>query len=651
MRRAVSRILPRQYVESTPTLLSSTSLSSSNHKIDFHTIDDFYIQLDSPHQEWLPGQEVVGQVVLITKKNLANIVITLSLVGFIKINASSQSKLRPIKHTLFDHTIKIYGQEEVTPTTASTPINEDFTNGLSKGEHVFPFVVKLPNKRIFTSLDFEKGSINYTLKASIGSSNGYLPGQSPLDESGNHKRSPFLHNPSYTSEKSIKLVNPIDVALLTKRKPKRLILRDPKFDQIKKLSRTQSSTSTINTFATVSSTNSDQSSINSSEPSPDNKNYTHLSSSNHSNITNNNKPQTIKVILEVAQRGYLRGELIPIKISVSHLKNIQDLNGIILTFVRVCRLDNGNDGIIESFRKDLQQSILPLYLDPVTFKAEITTNIRVPADAFPTIVGCPLVSFQYFIEVLINLSGKSAVMEDSDRHTSSDPGATAATAAAAAAVAVAASTSSLNNPAISNGGVGGSIDGNNSYKFNFNFHNSHGLLQHQKERLNFVNTDKFKRSKKFVQLTTEVIIGTHRSEQPTPPEEDKILTPSSNNNSLMESSPNTLSPMQHLPPSISPSPQQQQQQSPLPPPQRPFSIPEIIENFNPTQTTPPYIEQYIPSYDEGNAGDSFMNIMATNSELTEKERMRLRETSLLPSAPPDESPLQVDEQDERNNNI
>ncbi|EGW34627.1 uncharacterized protein SPAPADRAFT_57673, partial [Spathaspora passalidarum NRRL Y-27907] len=156
MRKAVSRILPKQKpYESASTLLSTSTSTSSNFKIDFHSIDDFYIQLDNPHQIWLPGDEVPGQIVLITKKNLANIVITLSLIGFIKINASSQSKLRPIKHTLFDHTIKIYGEEETS--------NADFNNGLFKGEHVFPFIVKLPNKRIFTSIDFGKGSINYTL--------------------------------------------------------------------------------------------------------------------------------------------------------------------------------------------------------------------------------------------------------------------------------------------------------------------------------------------------------------------------------------------------------------------------------------------------------------------------------------------------------
>ena len=94
--------------------------------------------------------------------------------GFIKINASSHLKLRPLKHTLFDYTIKIYGKDEEEQTDSA-----EFSNGLLKGEHVFPFIVKLPNKRVYTSIDFGKGSINYILKAAIGNSSSYVIPASP----------------------------------------------------------------------------------------------------------------------------------------------------------------------------------------------------------------------------------------------------------------------------------------------------------------------------------------------------------------------------------------------------------------------------------------------------------------------------------------
>lgn len=138
MRRAVLKIIP------TPKFLSGSTepLHSSNFRIDFNSVADFYIQLDKPHKTWLPGDEVPGKIILISKKNLANIVITLSLIGYVKINALSHSKLRPIKHSLFDHTIKIYG-DGLLPEALGSVSEADFTNGLYKGEHVFPFIVKL----------------------------------------------------------------------------------------------------------------------------------------------------------------------------------------------------------------------------------------------------------------------------------------------------------------------------------------------------------------------------------------------------------------------------------------------------------------------------------------------------------------------------
>ena len=78
MRRAVSKILP------TPKLFNDSANFHSNFRLEYNSVDDFYVQLDNPHKVWLPGEEISGQVVLISKKNLANIVITLSLVGLLK---------------------------------------------------------------------------------------------------------------------------------------------------------------------------------------------------------------------------------------------------------------------------------------------------------------------------------------------------------------------------------------------------------------------------------------------------------------------------------------------------------------------------------------------------------------------------------------
>ncbi|KAI5966310.1 RIM8 [Candida pseudojiufengensis] len=613
MRRAVSKILPTpKLFNELPINSSSTNSSSSiinnnssknsssnlvsNFKLDFNAVDEFYTQLDDPHKIWLPGDEVSGQIVLVSKKNLANIIITLSLIGFIKINASSHSKLRPLKHTLFDHTIRIYGNDNEEQQEGGD--NSEFNNGLFKGEHVFPFIVKLPNKRVFTSIDFGKGSINYILKGSVGNSSSYI--NAPTSEKK------FIHNPSYTSEKLINLINPMDVSSLPKPKPKRLILRDPRTNQQnnRKLIRTQSSTSTINTintFGTFSSNNSDTST---DDRSSSQLNIDDLN--NHNNHSHNKPPATIKVILNVPQRGYLRGESIPVKLSINHLKKVQDLNGIIITFVRVCRLDNGPDGVVESFRKDLQQVVLPLYVDPITFQSEIQSSLRVPADSFPTITGCPLVSFQYFIEVLINLSGKSIIVDPeaiTDRHS----------------------------PDSQQQDQQHQITSIENFQFNFN-----SSLQHQKDRSNFINTDRFKRSKKFLQLTSEIYIGTHRSKLEI--EDDRMSgrssssisnsnnvspaiftnSPIANNNNNNHNS-ITTSPINHN--STSPSNISANSPSRI--------IPTIPESSQ--LQIPPYND--VPTYN--NQINNFNN-NNNNEPLSEKEQMAQYHESLLPSAPPEE---------------
>lgn len=673
MRKAVSRIIPnRQWslnnlngsTVSTGSLTNQVSTntttpnSSSNSpfKIDFNSVSDFYIVLDNPHNSWLPGDEVSGQIILISKKNLADVVITLSLIGYVKINTISHSKLRPTRHNLFNYTIKIYGED-----IQNRQPNDSFSNGLFKGEHRFPFIVKLPNKRIFTSIDFGKGSITYVLRANMSDGNN----QSQQPESpgspgflSKTKGLKLLNNTNYTSEKLINLINPIDVSTLPTPKTKRLIIKDPRYNR--RLSRTQSSNSTINTFntfSTLSSNNSDQNSVSesprgeeshgedthnqyhqhSSAPltqqsnnSPGDELSNDASTPHNSSVSYdvNTKPDTIKVLLNLPKRGYLRGELIPIKLSINHLRKIQDLNGIIITLVRVCRMDNGPDGIYDSFRKDLAQLVIPLYVDPTTFKSEISTSIRVPADAFPTISGCPLVSFQYFIEVLINLSGKTVVLTDGDQAKSS-----------------VVSDSGRQSPIVDFSATNGQLADDSASTMNNNVSNISDLRNlyrylttatdlNLKERSNFVNTDKYKRMKKFLQLTSEVIVGTHRLVQENEAHHSSAngaaeihasnspLTRSRRSSSVSDGSPAIPNPSGsnngvqtlHYPIQGSTQPTFN-------------SIPESVEMNN--------FDNAVPNYNEIVNNDN-MDLMPMPQQdgLSEKERIRAHERALLPSEPP-----------------
>lgn len=573
MRKAVSRIIPNR--------LSGTNEETSLFKLDFQAINEFYILLDSPHNSWLPGDEIKGQIILITKSNLANIAITLSLIGYVKINSSSRSKLRPVKHVLFDHSIEIYGD--------STEMGSELVNGLSKGEHRFPFVVKLPNKRIFTSVDFGKGSITYLLKAQAKESVNELTTNN-LSKTRNLK---LLQNSNLISEKLINIINPIDISVLPAPRPKKLIIKVPRYN--KRLQRTQSSNSTIhtsNTFSTISSNESTHTSEYnyqetqmsgtsgiSQPPVGSQLEQLELDDSHDTfndvsaqlqvptpipTVSPDSRVNTIKVVMSIPQSGYIRGENIPIKLKITHSRQIQDVNGIIITFVRVCRLDNGPDGSFDSFRKDLSQSVIPIYVDPITLQSEIITNVRVPADAFPTISGCPLVSFQYFIEVLINLSGKSVLLD-----------------------------SSLQAPlSVSNEHIDEDINPNNATLTDFQRQYNYLATTfdfNQKERVNFINTDKYKRTKKYLHLASEIIIGTHRLDINRP----DVHSFSSDD----QSSP------------VAVEIESQALES------------QTLESRSLEQV------QNIPDYNE------IDNLITHNLQLNEKDRIKAHESSLLPSAP------------------
>jgi hypothetical protein len=151
--------------------------------------------------------------------------------------------------------------------------------------------------------------------------------------------------------------------------------------------------------------------------------------------------KTITASIDVLKGGFLRGDQIPVKISVKHTKHVRSLRGIIITLYRQARVDmhpalpvlpnskgdktksedyypksrTGLGGLSLSsagsshlFRKDLSQSFAPLFVDPRTLTAEVKCAVRVPEEAFPTISNVPgaMISFKYFVEVVVDIQGK-----------------------------------------------------------------------------------------------------------------------------------------------------------------------------------------------------------------------------------------------------
>lgn len=154
--------------------------------------------------------------------------------------------------------------------------------------------------------------------------------------------------------------------------------------------------------------------------------------------------KTIVSSIELMKGGCLPGDTLSVKVNIQHTKPVRSMHGIIVTLYRQGRVDSAppaslfknlskeerrrmekeeyypksktglgglslsSAGSCSVFRKDLSQAFSPLIVDPIDFTASITTSVRVPEGAFPSIRGVPgeMISFKYRLEVIVDLGGK-----------------------------------------------------------------------------------------------------------------------------------------------------------------------------------------------------------------------------------------------------
>jgi hypothetical protein len=278
---------------------------------------------------------IAGSVIVVTLRSEQVSKIDLTLQGVIAVR-NNLVKGKNVRHVLFEDTLTLWDSRESDEwrrasqqtTNDSSATNTNEMAALPRGEHNFAFELDLPKKGLYNSLEFERGSISYILRASY-----HRVGDS---------------SPVLTSEKALSVICPLDVGTLPPPKPARLEV------EVRKKKRQRGS---------------------------------------------------IGVSLHMPRKGYLKGEMIPVKITVQHLKPIKSMTGVIVTLSRIYRVC-GEGLEAQSFRKDLSQTISPLYTDPSTFSCTVSTNIRVPPDTFPTINGHHLISFQYCVEAVLDLAGK-----------------------------------------------------------------------------------------------------------------------------------------------------------------------------------------------------------------------------------------------------
>ncbi|KAF2141684.1 uncharacterized protein K452DRAFT_250417 [Aplosporella prunicola CBS 121167] len=420
------------------------------------SLAEYYIKPDDPHRQYSPGDCITGCVVLRVVKPIRVTHIVVSLHGFVQVYKAPNSPGDGYRA----HYASI-------ASGRGSRVGGYFGNGfaslfedevvlcgegrLGEGTYQFNFELVFPSKGLPSSIDFERGTISYMLTSTV--------------------TRPTTIMPTTSCDRKVYLLENVDIAPLFRPKPRVVTLeRVSRRSKAKSKVKKGVSSSTDHTAALTPTDYSRSSRVSElgstvddveapGSPAPSDTSFdSHLSSSGAGSSNGSNakgpdlgtasagKPalgdkHPITATIELLKAGFLRGDTIPLKISIKHTKHFQNLRGIIVTLYRQARVDmhpaipvvmnakgekvqnedyypkskTGLGGLSLSsagsthvYRKDLSQSFAPLVVDPRTRTAEVKAVVRVPDDAFPTITTVPgaMISFKYYVEVVVDLQGK-----------------------------------------------------------------------------------------------------------------------------------------------------------------------------------------------------------------------------------------------------
>lgn len=615
---------------------------------------EFYIQSDDPHRQYAPGDIISGTVIIKIIKPLRITHLVVSLHGYAQVFKNPNSPGDAYKNycttigsgkgkkagsyfgngfvSLFEDEVVLCGEGR-----------------LSEGVYHFNFELEFPSKGLPSSIDvsdrnlrrlsvliisqFERGTVSYMLTATL--------------------TRPTTISPTTSCDTKVHLMETIDIAPVSVPKP-RVISLEP----ISRRSRARSTrkrpitstgempqTPTGSEAPKASSASNANGSPEQSEglrsPSPSDVSFeSQISSGNGSGTeygirsvnTNTDgyssqhgsrttlKGKTITASIDIQKGAFLRGDQIPIKITVNHTKHVRSLKGIIITLYRQARVDmhpalpvapnskgdktksedyypksrTGLGGLSLSsagsshlFRKDLCQSFAPLFVDPRTLTAEVKCTVRVPEEAFPTISNVPgaMISFKYYVEVVVDIQGKLTGL---DR--------------------MVANAGLVNVPSATGGTPGAGRDDAAANMFS-----TWGG--------NFVDTDQIRREKGIVSALFEVIIGTKDSDR-NGKKKSTQDSPQAGQNDVHEIQVDGSGGSNAQDPNADPAYQDY------------YGYDENGQyydySYDPAYYNVPGYEQY------STAGASYQDPPRIEEEqhLSEKERMQRAEARLLPSQPP-----------------
>ena len=460
---------PNPEVPRQRSILSRFSNPLSKHARNMFEVS---IEPEDPFKVYSPGEAVKGNVVLTVLKGFEITHLVLALQGYARVykHQIAPGEGLPVSDSLINGKgskgFEYHGNGLASLFQEEQPL---CGNGfLKKAVYKFAFQLKFPTKSMPSTVDFERGTVSYMLSATVTRPVTMMPTHTK------HKRIKFqdtLDIENFNTPKS----RVITLEPMSRRGKVRRVNQTASQGTYGTSSRghlsrnnTQDSTvtsasvpigdpplspapsdDTAATTATASSQSFQQAGDASPvrRPSPDTceTRSSRTSTSVH----------TITATTELPRHGALPGDTIPVRVSVTHTKpNVRGV--VITTLYRVGRVDmypaiplaskgkdkqpeyedvypksrTGLGGLYFAsaspssvFRKDLSQSSTMMIVNPATLTADITTSVKVPDAAFPTISNVPggMISFTYHVEVVIDLFGKLGETRFLPRLTSSDP--------------------------------------------------------------------------------------------------------------------------------------------------------------------------------------------------------------------------------------
>ncbi|KAI9673247.1 MAG: ph-response sensor protein [Trizodia sp. TS-e1964] len=425
------------------------------------TVLDFHIRPDEPHRLYSPGDLVKGTVCLSIVKPIRITHLVVSLHGYVQVYKSEITTGTPLEADK-DFLTLAQSRHHLKNGRASLYEDECTLCGegrLDLGIYEFGFELRFPETGLPSSIDFERGTITYMITSTLTRPTSIAPTTS-CDFKLRFMESIDIAPLFQPKPRSISL-KPISQRYRPKTRNRKSEMPRGKSaereaergDDTKLPGLTESLAagrgsiedmapprspvpSEVAGESTIS--HSAGSVVLSSIPPALDTSTSGIAANTPTAAATSVDDKTITATIELLRAGCLRGDNFPLRIFISHTKPIVSLHGIIITLYRKGRIDwhgtkHPNDKLMHEdyyskskiglgglsltptgsssiFRKDLSQVFAPLIVDPKTLTAEAKTSIRVPEEVFPTISSVPgsIISFKYFVEVVVDLGGKLA---------------------------------------------------------------------------------------------------------------------------------------------------------------------------------------------------------------------------------------------------